>query len=119
MKRPDFSEELSLFLKDYLPEQKNVSPNTAASYSTALKQMLEFAKFQRGIGPSKFKFRDLTETFILEYLEWIETSRGCSAATRNQRLAAVHSFIKYADHECPDSLYEFVKILKIPYKKTS
>lgn len=119
MKRHDFSEELSLFLKDYLPEQKNVSPNTAASYSTALKQMLEFAKFQRGIEPSKFRFRDMTETFILEYLEWIETSRGCSTATRNQRLAAVHSFVKYADHECPDSLYEFVKILKIPYKKTS
>lgn len=119
MKHSDFSGILSLFLKDYLPEQRNVSPNTVASYSIALKQLLEFAKFQQGIVPSKFSFRHLSEKLILEYLDWIENSRGCSAATRNQRLAAVHSFIKYADHECPDCLSEFVRILNIPYKKIS
>ncbi len=117
MKRSDFASNLSAFLKNYLPEQKNVSPNTIASYSIALKQLLEFAKFHCGIEPARFCFQNLTEAFVLEYLNWIESERKCSVSTRNQRLAAVHSFIKFADHECPDNLFEFVKILEIPYKK--
>lgn len=112
MRCSDFAGDLTRFLKDYLPEQRNVSPNTISSYSVALKQLLEFAKFQKGIEPTKFGFQHVTENFILEYLNWIETSRRCSISTRNQRLAAIHSFIKFSNHEHPDNLYEFVKILR-------
>lgn len=119
MKQSAFSKGLTLFLKDYLPEQRNVSPNTISSYSVALKQLLEFAKFQRGIDPTKFDFQHMTENFILEYLNWIEVNRGCSISTRNQRLAAIHSFVKFSDHEHPEYLHEYVKILNIPYKKTA
>lgn len=119
MRYSDFSRDLTLFLKDYLPEQRNVSPNTISSYSVALKQLLEFAKFQKGIEPAKFDFQHMNENFVLEYLNWIEKSRKCSISTRNQRLAAIHSFIKFSDHEHPDNLHEFVKILHIPYKRTS
>lgn len=119
MRCSDFAGDLTRFLKDYLPEQRNVSTNTISSYSVALKQLLEFAKFQKGIEPTKFGFQHVTVNFILEYLNWIETSRGCSISTRNQRLAAIHSFIKFSNHEHPDNLYEFVKILNIPYKKTA
>ena len=119
MKQSAFSKGLTLFLKDYLPEQRNVSPNTISSYSVALKQLLEFAKFQRGIDPTKFDFQHMTENFILEYLNWIEVNRGCSISTRNQRLAAIHSFVKFSGHEHQEYLHEYVKILNIPYKKTA
>ena len=117
MKNPDFSELVSRYFKFYLIEQRNVSPNTAASYSSAISQLMEFAKFHHGISPCKFKYENLTEELVLDYLGWIENDRKCSIATRNQRLAAIHSFVSYIDHESVKSLNEFSKILKIPYKK--
>src|SRR5690606_1905103 len=37
--------------------------------------------------------------------------------TRNQRLAAIHSFFRYAQSEHPENILEFQRILGIPYKK--
>ena len=54
---------------------------------------------------------------VLDYLRWIENERGCSISTRNQRLAAIHSFVSYIDHESIDTIHELSKILNIPYKK--
>ncbi|WP_307795004.1 tyrosine-type recombinase/integrase [Alkalihalobacillus sp. BA299] len=37
--------------------------------------------------------------------------------TRNQRLAAIHSFYRYAQSEHPENIFECQKILGIPFKK--
>jgi len=60
---------------------------------------------------------DLTHDAIIEFLEWLETSRGCSITTRNQRLVAIHSFVRFVQKQSPENLYEFQRILNIPDKK--
>jgi len=62
----------------------------------------------------KYFHKDL----VREFLDWIETGRHCSVATRNVRLTAVHSFFRYLQFEYPDFLLEWQKILDIPMKKT-
>ena len=54
---------------------------------------------------------------ITDFLEWLETDRKCSISTRNQRLAAIHSFFRYLQAEEPAGLFHFQKVAAIPIKK--
>jgi site-specific recombinase XerD len=69
------------------------------------------------IRPEKLSFSSATVTSIKEFLQWLETSRNVSASTRNQRLAAIHSFFRFAQTEYPEILFESQKIIGIPFKK--
>jgi integrase/recombinase XerD len=48
----------------------------------------------------------------------LETERNCSTATRNQRLAVIKSFCRYAAVEQPDNLEHVTQILAIRQKNT-
>ena len=113
----DFSRHLSAFLTQYLPGQKNVSPHTVASYRDAFKLFLIFCDQKKGIASEQLTLATLTKDLVTAYLDWIESERGCSIATRNQRLSAVVGFVRYVQHEIPDYLFEFQRIQGIPSKK--
>ena len=66
----------------------------------------------------RLQLKDFNKDLIREFLDWIETGRNCSVATRNVRLTAIHSFFRYLQFEYPDFLLEWQKILDIPMKKT-
>lgn len=117
MKQTDFAKTLTRFLMDFLSGQRNVSPNTIKSYRDAFKQYLTFMQEEQGIKPEKISFASATTLSIKEFLHWLETSRKVSTSTRNQRLAAIHSFFRYAQIEYPEILFESQKILGIPFKK--
>lgn len=117
MATADFARHLSKFLTVYLPGVKNLSRNTILSYRDAYKLFLIFFEERFGRVPEKLTISMLTEHTVLEFLEWLETKRGCSPRTRNQRLAAICSFVRYVQKEYPDNLYEMQKILAIPQKK--
>jgi len=61
----------------------------------------------------------LTADLVKDYLGWLETERECGRSTRNQRLAAIHSFFRYAQAEEPEGLMNFQKVLAIPVKKNA
>jgi len=117
MKQTDFAKTLTRYLSDFLPGQRNVSPNTIKSYCDAFKQYLSFMQEEHRIRPEKLSFSSATVTSIKEFLQWLETSRNVSASTRNQRLAAIHSFFRFAQTEYPEILFESQKIIGIPFKK--
>jgi site-specific recombinase XerD len=83
------------YLKVYLPKQRNLSPHTINSYREALEQLVDFVKMYKQIPLQYVTFEMLNAETITAFLDWIETSRGCSISTRNNRLAAVRAFIKY------------------------
>jgi len=84
------------FLKIYLPSHRHVSPNTIRAYSNAIDQLLNFVKTQKHVTLGDITFEMLTADTILAFLDHLEADNGCSISTRNQRLAAIRSFIKYA-----------------------
>jgi len=69
------------------------------------------------IPAEEIEVSDLTYKLVLEFLTWLQEKRDNSIATRNQRQAAINSFIRYLMYEFPDYLVEFQQILKIPVKK--
>jgi integrase/recombinase XerD len=118
MKENDFSRYLTNFLSCYLPGQRNVSTNTIASYRDGFKLFLTFFDEIKGIKPEKITLKRITKELVVEFLLWLEEGRKCSIATRNQRLAALHAFVRYIQKESPENLYEIQKILGIQSKKS-
>lgn len=68
----------------------------------------------------KITFHDLDYETIQDFLDWLETERKCSAATRNIRLAALSSFVAYAQNRNLDAALIFLNsVRKTPVKKVA
>lgn len=113
----DFSKHLTDFFSNYLPLQKNVSKNTIKAYRDTIKLLLYFCESEEKIKPEKLSMHHLSSDLIERFLLWLETERNCTVSTRNLRLAALHTFFRYAQSESPESLFHYQKVIAIPVKK--
>ena len=114
----DFAKYLSRFLSEYLPHERNASPNTIASYRDAFVQYIDYMKDVKGLSVDRLELKDLTQEGIKEYLRWIVEVRKCSQSTRNYRLAAIRSFCQYLQYTVIDRMEEWQRILSIKAMKT-
>lgn len=117
MKKFDFPKYLSSFLSEYLPNQRNASNKTIASYRDTFKLFLVFCENEFSLRPERIQISSIKIEIITAYLNWLEEKRNCSISTRNQRLAAIHSFFRYVQNNYPENLHEIQRILSIPNKK--
>lgn len=117
MKSDKFAKYLSSFLSSYLPFQQNMSINTIASYRDTFKQLLHYCESVKGIKIENITMSTVSKDLVVDFLDYLETERQCSISTRNQRLSAIHAFIRYVQKESPETLFESQKILKVPSKK--
>ena len=104
MKTTDFARYLTNYLSLYLPGERNLSSHTIASYRDTFKLLLIFCENKKGISPEGLTLAHIDDDLIRAFITWIETTRNCSVATRNQRLAAVHAFFRYIQAEMPERL---------------
>jgi integrase/recombinase XerD len=86
---------LTRFFIDHLAGERAASPRTIASYRDAIKLLLIWLKTAERIPPEKLRLADIDRSRVLRFLDWLEAERGCSTATRNQRLAVIKSFCRY------------------------
>jgi integrase/recombinase XerD len=117
MKSTDFAKHLTDFLSNYLPKQKNVSKNTIYSYRDTFKLLIKYCHEIKGVPAERITLKILSSDCLSEFLQWLETDRKCSISTRNQRLAAIHSFFRYIQAEDPIGIFNYQKIAAIPIKK--
>ena len=92
----DFFKTVRDFLLEYLPKQRCYSVNTVKSYRTTLNLLIEFLCSVKHSSVSKIDFAVFNREIILDFLNWLETSRNCTASSRNQRLMALRTFFEYA-----------------------
>ena len=118
MKVTDFATNLTAFLEHYLPELKNVSANTVSSYCDTFRLFLAYCQDREGMKVECFKLGNLTPEIVDRFLLWLEEERNNGTATRNQRLTAIHSFVRYVQIQEPRLMLNFQKILAIPVKRT-
>ena len=109
---------LAKFFTDHLAGERAASPKTVASYRDAMKLLLTWFKDAERIPPQRLRLVDIDRPRILRFLDWLETERRCSAATRNQRLAVIKSFCRYTAVEQPDHLDQVTQVLAIRQKNT-
>ncbi|MBT2738088.1 site-specific integrase [Bacillus sp. ISL-7] len=117
MKQTDFAKTLTRYLSQYLPGQRNVSTNTIKSYRDTFKQLLKFCDTELQKCPESLTLNIIKSETVQNFLLWLEKSKGISINTRNQRLAAIHSFYRFVQMENPENIFECQRILSIPFKK--
>lgn len=118
MKPTDFSRDLTNFLSKYLPGERGMSANTISSYKFTFVLFISFMEQQKKINVSKIELKDITKESVIEFLDWLQSKRKCSDATRNVRLAALHSFFRFLQYHHPENLNEWQRILSIKVKKS-
>lgn len=106
------------YLTVYLTDQKCCSPNTIKSYREALNQFFEFIVREKNIPLTDVTFETINSRVIVDYLSWLEQERHCSVSTRNQRLAGIRSFFKYAGGMDLTVTVFQNEIKKVPFKRT-
>ena len=100
-----------------LVDQRGVSVRTIESYRDAFELLFGFVERRTGKPPSAMCLADLDAPVVLDFLDHLETERGNTARTRNARLAAIHSFMRYAGVRDPVSLPITGRVLAIPAKR--
>ncbi len=120
MKRPlpvELGAVLKRFLGEYLPHQRAYSTLTIYSYRDSLKLLLQYAAGKK-CRVADLGIADLSPKLITSFLDHLEAKRHNTSATRNVRLAAIHSFFEYLGSEHPDHLDQAQRVLSIPFKRT-
>jgi site-specific recombinase XerD len=95
---------LHAFFVDYLSTQKGLRVTSIRSYRDTLRLFLAFIAGDAHRALTKLTPDDLTFDRVLEFLKHLEVQRGNSAHTRNQRLAALHTFFGYLAERIPEML---------------
>ena len=117
MKPTEFAQLLTAFLKEYLPSHRNLSPNTILSYRDTFTLLLRYCRDVKGLVPNRLELEHLTPSLILDFLKHIEEVRCCQPRSRNQRLAALHSFFRYVHVERPQYALQCQRVLAIPHQR--
>jgi integrase/recombinase XerD len=108
---------MQAYFTDRLITQRNASPQTIASYRDTFRLLVAFAAAQTSKQPCHLDIDDLDAPLIGEFLTHLERDRGNSARTRNNRLAAIHSFCRYAALKHPEHLATIGRVIAIPFKR--
>ena len=112
-----FSKLVQEFLTSYIIGECNYSMNTKSSYATTFYLLLEFMNKEKNMKSNKIEIESITKEVIVQFLDWLETTRAVSISTRNQRLACIKSFYKYVQTNEPDLFESCSTILSIKNKK--
>ena len=107
------------FFEDHLKVQKGVSQATVKSYRDALLLFLKYVAKTNHHRISRLLLTDLTSERAIKFLRYLEEQRSNSIASRNQRLAALHTFFDYVASRVPEMLIEAERVAAIPTKRTS
>lgn len=108
---------ITTFLRERLPVDRRASEHTCDTYAHAFRLLFQFAASQLGTTPSQLHLEQIDAPLVLAFLKHIETERKNGAVTRNARLAAIKSFIRYIEYQVPSALDQVRQILAIPVKK--
>jgi site-specific recombinase XerD len=109
---------ITAFLQQRLAIERCASPNTCDSYAYAFKLLFEYAGHRLKVPPSQLHLEHIDASLVVNFLNHLETARRNGAASRNIRLAAIKSFMRFMEYRVPSALEQIQRVLAIPAKKT-
>jgi site-specific recombinase XerD len=109
---------LQAYFTDRLIGQRAASPNTIGAYKVTFRLLLAYAATHTRKAPGTLDIADLDATLVAAFLDHLERDRHNSAATRNNRLAALHSLFGYLALQHPEHAASIQRVLAIPPKRT-
>lgn len=104
------------FFTDRLADRR-ASQHTVAAYRDTFRLLLHYAQRELGRPPAALDLTDIDADLVGGFLDHLEAERNNSIATRNARLAAIHSLFGYAALCCPEHALLIQRVLAIPQKR--
>jgi len=114
---PSFAMLVQRFFTEHLTHHRAVSPRTVAAYGDTFRLLLQFAERHTCKSPTHLKLVDLDAKLVLAFLDHLERDRNNGPRSRNARLAALRSFLKYAAHHDLSALGVIEQALAVPMKR--
>ena len=108
---------LEAFFTTRLTGQLGASAHTVAAYRDTWRLLLRYVVDTTGTAAQSIDLAQLDAELIGQFLTHLEHERGNSIATRNARLAAVHSLFAYAAVQHPEHAGSISRVLAIPAKR--
>ena len=109
---------VTAFFRKNLAADKGVSKNTLTSYSYTFKFLCRYVSGRLGKTPSELSLEDLDAGMIRDFLEHRERDCNNTPRTRNLRLTAIRSFMRYVEYEVPSALEQIRRVRAISNKRT-
>ena len=114
---PSFAALVQAYFAEYLTQQRALSAQTIAAYRDAFVLFLGFAESRLNKSPAAMALADITPELIMAFLDHLEHQRHNSVRSRNARLAALRSFMKFAARRDVSSLQVIECALGVPVKR--
>lgn len=114
---PSFTALVQSFFAEHLTQQRGLSARTVAAYRDAFLLFLQFAQVRLHKAPTAMQLADITPTLILAFLDHLESDRHNAVRSRNARLAALRTFLKFAAHRDVTALHIVEQALGVPMKR--
>jgi integrase/recombinase XerD len=108
---------LQAYFTDRLIGQRAASANTIGAYKVTFRLLLGFVSQRTGNPPAALDIAELDAPVIAAFLDHLERDRHNSVATRNNRLAAIHSLFGYLALHHPEHAATIQRVLAIPPKR--
>jgi integrase/recombinase XerD len=105
------------FLLEHLVGERNLARTTQQSYRDTLRLLLPFISRRIRKSIDRLGIDDLSPNQIRAFLREVEEQRGCRVATRNQRLAAIHSLAHFIGLRSPEHIQWCGEVRAILFKR--
>lgn len=105
------------FLLEHLIAERNLARNTQQSYRDTLRLLLPLLATQSRKHIDALEIEDMSADAVRIFLKDVEDKRGCSVATRNQRLSAIHALARFIGERSPEHLPWCGEIRSVPFKR--
>lgn len=113
----DLGLSVEKFFREYLPTLRGMSLHTIRSYRDALVLFLRFVAGHSGRRLEDLGLDIMTAEYVTLFLAMLEVERRNSIATRNARLAGLHTFARFLVSESPEHLAALQRVLGLPFKR--
>jgi integrase/recombinase XerD len=105
------------FFQEYLPSLRGMSLHTIHSYRDSLVLFLQFSAKDTGHPVEALAIADFSADRVGQFLKFLEAERRNGIATRNARLAALHTFARFMIAEHPEHMEALQQVLGLPFKR--
>lgn len=113
----DFARAVGRFFQEFLPTQRGLSLHTIRSYRDSLLLLFRFLAHDCDKRIATLSLADLTPAAVVSFLAHLEKTRGNGIATRNVRLAAVHTFVRFLMGRHPEHMAALQGVLVLPFNE--
>ncbi len=106
-------------LLEHLVSERNLARNTQRSYRDTLALLIPFIAGKVHKPIDQLDLDHVSAERVRQFLQSLEQARGCSVATRNQRLAVIHGLAHFTGERCPERIEWCGQLRAIPFKRTA